>query len=132
MAALILSAAIGSLFLHKIPLLAPKTTIESYQLVASKVLLFAVLSYMLVLCSRNFMSHKHNIVINKHRQNALMTFRAIADAAADPKLKDVVLTQAAACMFAPQDTGYSKAAGLGSGPGGKSVIELIQSAARAE
>lgn len=130
MVLVIFAAAVGSLFLHKHPLLAPKTDFDSYQLIASKLILFGVLSYMLVLCSKNFMSHKHNAVVNRHRQNALTTFEALADAAADSKLRDVILTHASACIFSPQDTGYSK--GAGSFSGSKSVIELIQSVTKPE
>lgn len=123
--------AVLSFTLHRIPALEPKTALDSYQLIASKILLFAVLSYMLVLCTRNFMSHKHNVVVNKHRQNALMTFKALADAASDSKLKDIILTHASACIFSPQETGYTKATGMASVTGSKSVIELIQGVAKA-
>ncbi len=127
-AVVILIAAAVTLPLHKIPWLEPKTPIDSYQLIASKLLLFAVLSYMLVLCARNFMSHKHNVVVNKHRQNALQTFKALADAATDDKMKDVILTHASACIFSPQETGYTKAAG--GGVDSKTVFGLISTAAK--
>ena len=74
----------------------------------SKVLIFVVLSYVLFLSSRNFMSHKHNSVVNKHRQNALATFGELVNAAQDNSNKDVILTFASACIFSPQDTGYAK------------------------
>lgn len=116
--------AITSLFLHKFPWLEPKTELQSLQLIASKVLIFAVVSYMLILSAKNFMSHKHNAVVNKHRQNALMTFKALADAASDGKSKDIVLTHASACIFTPQDTGYTKGAGAAQNST-KSIIELF-------
>ena len=81
--------AFGSLFLHKIPLLKPTDALQASQLVASKLLVFAVFSYLLILSGRNYMSHKHNLVINQHRQNALMTFRALVDGVEDSKIKDV-------------------------------------------
>ena len=81
------------------------------QLAVGKVLLFAVLSYGVFLSARNFMSHTHNSIVNKHRQNALMTFRALADAALDDVTRDVILTHASACIFSPQDTGYTKSDG---------------------
>jgi hypothetical protein len=97
-----------STFFHKIPFLTPQTTYDAVQLGISKVLVFAVLAYMLFLSARNFLSHKHNAIINKHRQNALLTFKALADAAGGEEKRDIVLTYAAACIFAPQETGYSK------------------------
>lgn len=98
-----------SVFLHKFPFLAPANTAEAIQLVASKILIFFVLAYMLTLSARNFLNHKHNQIVNKHRQNALMTFKALADAANDTDAKDVVLNHASSCIFSPQDTGYIKA-----------------------
>jgi hypothetical protein len=86
----------------------PTDAYESAQLITGKILLFAVLSYMLLLSARNFLSHTHNAIVNKHRQNALMTFTALAAAAKDAAAKDIVLTHAAACIFGPQETGYAK------------------------
>ena len=118
--------AIGSLFLHKIPLLRPESTYDAVQLVSSKVLIFGVLSYLLFLAAKNFLSHKHNAIVNKHRQNALMTFKALADAAGSEESRDVVLTHAASSIFSPQDTGYTKS---GSPNGvGRSLIEIMPKA----
>lgn len=125
MALFIVLYALASLFLHK--LMPPSSIYDNIQLAVSKVLIFAVLSYMLLLSARNFLGNKHNAIVNRHRQNALMTFTAIADAAQDPDKKDIVLTHASACIFSPQPTGFSKTA-EGSAPTAKSVVELIPSA----
>ncbi len=116
--------AVASLFIHKIPFLKPDTTAVSIQLAISKALIFAVISYMLYMCVRNFLANRHNVVVNKHRQNALMTYTAIMDAAKDIEQKEVVLSQAASCIFAPQSTGYSRVEGSGA-PSAKSVVELL-------
>lgn len=105
--ALVVYAAL-SVFIHKIPFLLPTSNYDSVQLAVSKALVFAVFAYFLILCARNFLSHKHNSIINKHRQNALLTFKSLADAADSKENRDVVLTYAAACIFAPQETGYAK------------------------
>jgi hypothetical protein len=89
----------------------------------SKILIFAVLAYMLLLCARNFLSHKHNAIVNKHRQNALLTFNALVAAAGTEERRDVILTYAAACIFSPQDTGYTKA---GAGPQSEMPLNIIQ------
>jgi len=115
--------AFSTLFLHLIPALEPKDNFQSAQLIASKILIFAVLSYMLLLSSKNFLSHKHNSIVNKHRQNALMTFQALVDASSRDDGKEVILTHASACIFSPQDTGYIKASS--DSGGGKSIIELL-------
>ena len=116
--------AIASLFMHKIPVLTSDTIYVSIQLAISKTLIFAVISYMLYLCARNFLANKHNAIVNKHRQNALMTYTAIMNAAKDIEQKEIVLTHAASCIFGPQNTGYSRADGA-KAPSAKSVVELL-------
>ncbi|MEX1199030.1 MAG: hypothetical protein WEB57_14360 [Pseudohongiellaceae bacterium] len=116
--------AILSLFLHKIPFLSPQNTYETVQLAVSKILIFAVLSYVLFLFAKNFLSHKHNAIVNRHRQNALMTYKSLVEAAGDnQQASDAVLIHAAACIYSPQATGYTN-----SGSGGqnaRSIVELL-------
>lgn len=100
--------AVLTVFLHKWEFLSPNDLSEGIQLVVSKFLIFFVLVYMLSLSAKNFLNHKHNQIVNKHRQNALMTFQALTEAASTPETKDVVLNHAASCIFKPQDTGYIK------------------------
>ena len=120
--------AIISLFVHKIPWLSPHNTYESVQLVSSKILIFGVISYIMFLAAKNFLSHKHNAIVNKHRQNALMTFKVLIDAGISQESKDIVLTHASACIFSPQETGYIKVGGS-IGSENKSIIELLPKAA---
>lgn len=103
-----------TIFLHKIPFLAPGNTYDAIQLAVSKVLIFAVLAYGGTLSAKNYLAHKHNEVVNRHRQNALATYKAIADAAHDEGARDIVLAHAADCIFSPQETGYSLSKGSGS------------------
>lgn len=98
----------ASLFFHYIPGLEPSDAYRTAQLGVSKVLIFAVIAFMLFLCARNFLSHKHNEIVNRHRQNALATFTALAEATSDAASSDIVLSHAAACIFSPQETGYTK------------------------
>jgi hypothetical protein len=116
--------AFVSAFAHKLPWLAPTDSYQAFQLGLSKVLIFAVLAYTLFLCARNFLSHKHNAIVNKHRQNALLTFKALVDAAGTEERRDVILTYAAACIFSPQDTGYTKA---GTATQAEVPLSIIQS-----
>lgn len=115
--------ALVSAFAHKWDWLTPIDTYQAVQLGLSKLLIFAVLAYMLLLCARNFLSHKHNAIVNKHRQNALLTFNALVEAAGNEERRDVILTYAAACIFSPQDTGYTKAA---SGSQPEMPLSIIQ------
>ena len=58
-----------------------------------------------------------------------MTFEALAAAGKDQAAKDIILSHAAACIFAPQETGYSKS---GSGSDPVPVNSLISLIARSD
>lgn len=120
--------AVLSLFLHKIPFLKPENAYDAFQLGLSKVLLFAVITYMLVLAARNFMSHRHNAIVNKHRQNALMTHRALIEGVTDSGVRDAVMVQAASCIFSPQQTGYTGGRSDGDGSTPRSIVEIMSRA----
>lgn len=105
---LLVAYAIASLFIHRLPGLDTESPYHSFQIGVSKILIFAVITYVLFLCSRNFLSHKHNEIVNRHRQNALATFTALAEATSDAASSDIVLSHAAACIFSPQETGYAR------------------------
>jgi hypothetical protein len=122
--------AVLTLGLHKISWVKPEDLYQTVQLAISKVLIFAVLSYMLYLATKNYLAQKHNAVINKHRQNALMTFEALVGAAKDLPNKEIILTHASACIFAPQPTGYSGGQ-IPDGPVAKSVVELLTTTMKA-
>lgn len=107
-AVLLIIYAFGSLFFHNIPGLDSESPYRTVQIATSKILIFGVIAYILTLCAKNFMSHKHNEIVNRHRQNALATFTALAEATSDAASSDIVLSHAAACIFSPQETGYTK------------------------
>ncbi|WP_150302903.1 hypothetical protein [Pseudomonas saliphila] len=116
--------AVISLFLHKIPFLNPETTYDAIQLSISKFLIFSVMAYMLFLSAKNFLNHKHNAIVNKHRQNALMTHGALVEASGDEGVRDAVLLQAASCIFSPQSTGYA-VSGENDFSNQKSMVEIL-------
>lgn len=116
--------AVLSLFLHKLEWIKPEDTAEMFQLISSKFLIFAVLGYLLLMAARNYTTHKHNAVVNRHRQNALLTYRALVEASADKGTEDIVLAHAASCIFSPQETGFAHGKGESSS-GSKSVLELM-------
>lgn len=114
-----------SMFLHKLPWLAPSSTYEAFQLGLSKVLIFAVITYMLYLSARNFLSHKHNSIVNRHRQNALMTHKALVEAASESGVREAIMVQAASCIFSPQSTGYTLGRAEGDAGSAKSIVEIL-------
>src|SRR5690606_5836175 len=99
--------AILSLFLHRFEWIKPSSNAEMFQLITSKILIFTVLGYMLIMSARNYTTHKHNAVVNRHRQNALLTYQALVTAAEDTGTQDIVLAHAASCIFSPQETGFA-------------------------
>jgi hypothetical protein len=120
--------AVLSLVLHKLPWIRPENATEAVQVITSKILIFTVLGFLLVLAAKNYANHKHNSVVNKHRQNALLTYQALVAASAEDGTEDIVLAHAAACIFSPQETGFSQGRGEGSS-GPKSVLELFTKSA---
>lgn len=120
--------AVFSLFLHKWDWIKPEGTSEMLQLISSKILIFAVLGYLLLLAARNYTTHKHNAVVNRHRQNALLTYRALVEAAGGDGTEDIVLAHAASCIFSPQETGFSNS--KNDSPGSKSILELMTKATK--
>lgn len=124
--------AVLSLFLHKIDWIKPETSAEMFQLISGKFLIYATLGYLLLMAARNYSTHKHNAVVNRHRQNALLTYRALVEASSDKGTEDIVLAQAAACIFSPQETGFTSGKGEPS-TGPKSVLEfMMKSATKSE
>src|SRR5438045_5114225 len=88
--------------------IAPTNNYQAVQFCVSKLLIFSTIAFILYLCARTLMAHRHNEVVNRHRQNALLTFNALADATSSPQTREVVLTHASACIYAPQESGFSK------------------------
>lgn len=100
--------AVLTLFVHKIPWFAPESTYDTVQLGISKFLIFGVISYMLVLAARNYMAQKHNAILNKHRADALLTYRSLVEAGEEKSNRDIVLSHAAGCIYEAKPTGYAK------------------------
>jgi len=106
----------------------PTTPYATVQTSVSKVLIFSTIAYLLFLSSRTFIAYRHNEVVNKHRQNALLTFTALADAASTEQTREVVLTHASQCIYAPQDSGFTKS----NAPQSPSLIEIVPKGMGAE
>ena len=82
-------------------------TISLIQFTVTKIVILSVLFYGLAICTRNYKAHKHNSILNKHRQNALNTFETFTKAAGnDTQTKSAVLLEATHTIFSNQQTGY--------------------------
>jgi hypothetical protein len=98
---------------------------QSVQLAIAKIAIVAVLYMAVIWTGRGYKAHRHNYVVNKHRQNALLTFEAFVQSARDTATRDAVLLHAARCVFSPQATGYLHAEGESAEQ--PQVLEVIRS-----
>lgn len=121
---LIAILALSSIATYKIEFFTPSSAYQAIQLTLGKLLTFGTAVYLLVLCAKNFLSHKHNAIVNKHRQNALLTFNALVEASQGDDKRDIILTHAASCIFMPQDTGYTKSSAANESASTK-LIEIM-------
>lgn len=91
----------------------------------TKIVILTVMFYALAICTRNYKAHKHNSILNKHRQNALNTFETFSKAAGtDTQTKNAVLLEATHTIFSNQQTGYINTDGESDSP--NKIIEIIK------
>lgn len=123
---MLITTAIGGLIFVFLTPDSKSTTGHIVQFTVTKIVVLAVLFYALAICIKNYRAHKHNAILNKHRQNALQTFETFIKAATDEQTKNAVLLQTTQSIFANQHTGYSSE-GNDSDMSSK-VIEIIKTA----
>lgn len=100
---------------------------EAIYHVASRIMAFSVVSFAIYWAAKNHGAHRHNYVINKHRQNALATFQAFTEAAKlDADVKAAVLLQASQAIYTAQSTGYSET--MSAPPNPINMVEIIKCA----
>lgn len=100
------------------------------QLAIAKLIVFSILFSAVVWAGRVYRAHRHNYVVNKHRQNALSTFEAFVKATDDAATKNAVLLQATQCIFGPQSTGYLTQEKDSEGP--TQILEIVRGATSAK
>jgi hypothetical protein len=109
--ALLLCYAVAILIWRNEGFLKAGTPFEAAQVILGKTLIFATLSFFLVFSSRSYLANRHNVVVNRHRQNALSPYTALVKAAGEEGNRDIILTKAAECIFGAQPTGFGKSEG---------------------
>lgn len=92
----------------------PAREMDSYQVASAiarmtvpNLFVFGILSFGTVWCGRNYRAESHNVVVNRHRLNALRVFPALVNATEDPRTKNAVLIGATQCIFAHQSSGFT-------------------------
>ncbi len=74
---------------------------------AGRALLISLLLWVVAWSARQYRAHRHNEVINVHRETALNTFESFISAAdKDPDTKNAVILQTTQSIFAGLPTGY--------------------------
>ena len=77
------------------------------QLVLAKGVVLAVGLYFTFTAGRIYRANAHLTVVNRHREDSLRTYRAIAEAASEQETKSKVLLEAAHAMFGQVPTGLA-------------------------
>jgi hypothetical protein len=77
-----------------------------FQLVVAKGVLLAVGFFITFNCVRMYRSHTHLSVVNRHREDALRTFKAFAEGTDSSEVRDKVLLEATHAIFGQTATGF--------------------------
>ena len=96
------------------------TDADILQFVLAKVAILGILTYGTVFSVRLYRSNAHLAAVNRHRQDALLTFRAFIEGTADQETKDQVLLAAARAAFGQTPTGLVSDKGDGG-----SMLEVL-------
>ena len=98
--------AVFSLYFVQFDVFKASSVYDAAQLVTSKLLVFGTLAYGMIYCARNHRAERHNEVLNKHRQNALMTYTTLAEAGSSQEARDTILSHAASAIYSPGESGF--------------------------
>jgi hypothetical protein len=107
-------------------------TASLLQQTVARILIVTMLYSAVVWCARNYFASKHNVTVNRHRRNAMNTFRAFVEGTKDPATQDFILRQAAACAFSPQQSGYLKDESLPTPGPASQLVEMIKPGGKAD
>lgn len=82
------------------------STTQALQIGLAKIFILSGAFTVVLWCSRNYRAHRHNEVLNRHRENALNTFQLFVDGTNDSHVRDAILVQAANAAFGARSTGF--------------------------
>ena len=120
----VLTVGLSGLYLYQALEPTELGTPQAIQLAVVKVLLFSFFFGAVVWAARVYRSHRHNFVVNQHRQNALTSFETFVEAAGDDQTKSAVLMEATRCIFSPQASGYADSPAAD--PSTPRIMEIIR------
>lgn len=104
--------------------IAKLSPVAATQFTISKLVIASLVGSAIVWSARMYRAHRHNEIVNRHRQRALTTFETFVKATKDEQTKSAVLLQTTESIFSPQATGYmGEEADVGGGP---KIIEIVR------
>lgn len=104
---------------------AAATTAAVIQQSVARIFIVTLLYGLVIWCARNYFACRHNYTVNRHRRNAMQTFRAFVEGTKDTPTQDFILRQAAACAFSPQQSGYLKDESLPSPAPSAQILDMF-------
>jgi hypothetical protein len=96
---------IFGLFLLNLPV--PNSQIEIIYSSVARIIILTSLFYGLNICNKNVKSFRHNSIMNKHRENALMSFQTFTTSTEDQMTKNSILMEATRTIYGIQNTGFA-------------------------
>lgn len=118
-----LLTTIGSYWLLNIPNLASNAQIV--QVLSTKLIIITVFFTATLWAGKMYRATMHQVMVNKHRANSLLTFQAFVKASNDIHIRDAVLMETTKSIFTLTSSGYID--GDSSGSKQTNVIEIVKS-----
>lgn len=128
---LLIVTAGGAAYFYTNPSFALGDVTVALQIIVPKVFLLGLLVSITVWCGRNYRALAHEAAVNKHRANALSTFRTFVDSTNEPEVRNAVLLEATRAIFSQAPSGYlDKSDNSGSDNRVTEVVRSFNSATR--
>ncbi len=102
-----------------------ETILQVVPKVLPKLIFFSILYYSIIWAGRQYKTHYHNYVVNRHRVNALSTFETFVNAANnDEQTQNAILLKTTESIFSQQPTGFIGAENEAQNP--SQIIEIVK------
>lgn len=121
----VLTVFIAFIFVRWLPPVGAMYESGTIQQIITRLVAISIFYFAAFWSGKNYRTHRHLSVVNRHRQSALSTFETFVNATVDKHIKDAVLLEATHCIFSPVVSGY-----LGSDEENPStrIIEILKTA----
>ncbi|PRM87131.1 hypothetical protein [Aliarcobacter cryaerophilus] len=101
------------------------STAQIVQVLSTKLIIITVFFTATLWAGKMYRATMHQVTVNKHRANALLTFQAFVKASNDNHTRDAILMETTKSIFAISPSGYIENENSGSGQ--TNVVEIIKS-----